>query len=82
MLCATGVTYAFAKLPPECWIGKGAERAVVLNQPRLLRSGDESALLAEAAELQQQLEANVSLEAADRAVLTARLQNLQLRLTP
>jgi hypothetical protein len=74
------VTYAFAKAPAECWIGKGADRAVVLNKPRLLRSGDESALLAEAAELQQQLQANVSLEAADRAVLAARLQNLQLRL--
>jgi hypothetical protein len=72
------VTYIFVK--PDCWIGKGAERAAVLDKPRQLRSDDSIALAAEAAELQRQLDTNTSLEYADRALLAARLQKLQLRL--
>jgi hypothetical protein len=73
-----GVAYVFVK--PDCWIGKGAERAVVLDKSRLLRSDDSSALAAEAAELQRQLDTNTLLNDADRALLAARLQKLQLRL--
>lgn len=58
------------------------ERAVVLAQPRVARDVDDAAaLLAEAAELQRQLDNDAALEEGDRAVLAGRLQKLQLRLT-
>lgn len=78
--CCAGATYVFAKSPPECWVAKGAEKAVVLRQPKLLRSDEQAALVAEASELQRQLDSNTSLEEGDKAVLAARLQKLQLRL--
>ena len=53
---------------------------MVLSEPRLLRNGDGSALQAEAAELQRQLDSNAGLDEADRNVLAGRLQKLQLRL--
>ena len=52
----------------------------MLTRPRLVKSDDSAALLAEAAELQRQLDSNAALEEGDRAVLTGRLQQLQLRM--
>jgi hypothetical protein len=75
------VTYVFNKAAGDCWIGRGPERAVVLSQPSRLRADDLNALLAEAAELQRQLDSNVSLEETDRDILSSRLQKLQLRLS-
>lgn len=77
---AAGVTYVFVTKPSESWIGRGEGRALVLSEPRLLRHSDGGALMAEAAEVQRQIDTNTGLSEKDKLVLAGRLQKLQLRL--
>jgi len=74
------VAYVFTGASPDCWIGRGPERAVVFIEKRMVRSDDDAALRAEAAELQRQLDHNASLDDGDKRRLAGRLQQLQLRL--
>lgn len=58
---------------------RGTDKAVTLRNARLLRRGDADALEAEAGELTRQLASNAALDAADRAELERRLQQLRVR---
>eukprot|EP00775_Hariotina_reticulata_P003358 gene3358-3633_t len=76
----TGAQYRFSNTNKDGWISRSDQQGVVLRHPRLAKRNDSEPLLAEAAEVRQQLVANQQLTDGDRQRLLHRLEVLRGRL--